>query len=196
MEKQFYIIMGRSGSGKGTQAELLATFLKQAGKEEVLHITTGGGFRAFIESDNHVAHLAREINNTGGLQPEFLAIWNWSNTFINELSGNETIILDGAPRRVDEVAALHSAIQFFGYTKPTVIYLDVSETWAMEKLTSRGREDDASTEEQERKMTWFNEDMLPCIDMYSRDPRYTYIHVNGEQTVEEVHKEIISKLKQ
>jgi adenylate kinase family enzyme len=157
-------------------------------------VTTGGGFREFIEGPSHAAQVSKELTNSGGLNPEFLAIWNWSNIFINSLSGDETIILDGAPRRMVEVGALHSAIHFFGYDHATVIHVDVSETWAMEKLASRGREDDKNRKEQEKKMEWFAEDMLPCIDEYSRNPLYKFIHVNGEQTVEEVHSELMNKL--
>ncbi len=197
-QKEFFIIMGRSGCGKGTQADLLKKVLEgrgsSTGGEKVLHVTTGGGFREFIDGDSYAAKVSKEITNTGGLNPEFLAIWNWSNIFIKNLQGDESVILDGAPRRVDEMAPLHSAVQFYGFGKPTVIYLNVSETWAMDKLASRGREDDRNRVEQEKKMEWFNEDMLPCIEKYMHDPRYAFIHVNGEQTVEEVHSEIISKL--
>jgi adenylate kinase family enzyme len=193
-QKQFYIIMGRSGCGKGTQADLLKKVLEECGIEKVMHVTTGGGFREFIEGSSHAAQVSKELTNSGGLNPEFLAIWNWSNIFINSLSGDETIILDGAPRRMVEVGALHSAIHFFGYDHATVIHVDVSETWAMDKLTSRGREDDKNREEQEKKMEWFAHDMLPCIDDYSRNPLYKFIHVNGEQTVEEVHSELMNKL--
>jgi adenylate kinase family enzyme len=194
MEKGFYIIMGRSGSGKGTQAELLKKALEDRGIERVLHVTTGGGFREFIAGDSHASQISRELTNSGGLNPEFLAIWNWSNIFIKNLTGKETIILDGAPRKPVEVGALHSAVHFFGYGHPTIIYIDVSETWAMDKLASRGREDDTKREDQEKKMEWFNNDVLPCIDMYMRDPLYKFIRVNGEQAIEEVHAEVIKKL--
>lgn len=187
--------MGRSGSGKGTQADLLKKKLEERGASSVLHITTGGGFRAFNESGSHAASISKEITNNGGLAPEFLAIWNWANILIQSIvTGEETIILDGAPRRAIEVQALESALTFFGYPHPTVIYVDVSETWAMDKLTSRGREDDKDIADQERKMVWFNEDMLPCIDMYMRNPLCTTVRINGEQTVEEVHQEIMTKL--
>lgn len=189
-------MIGRSGSGKGTQSELFKEYLVRKGYKDIFYVTTGGGFRKFIESDSHAATLSKELINNGGLGPEFLAIWNWSTIFIEQLKGGETIILDGAPRKVVEVGALHSAITFFGYTKATVIYLDVSEGWAKEKLISRGRNDDASREDQERKMKWFEEDVLPCVDMYMHDPRYSFIHVNGEQSIEDVHKELVAKLEE
>jgi adenylate kinase family enzyme len=194
MDKQFFIIIGRSGSGKGTQALLLKEYLEKKGARDVLHITTGGSFRAFVEGDSYAAGLARKINETAGLQPEFLAIWNWSNIFINSLKGDETVILDGAPRKPFEVSVLSGAMSFFGYKPATVVYIDVSETWACEKLASRGRADDTSKEDQERKMQWFADYVLPCVAMYKEDTRHTFIHVNGEQTIDDVFKEIVAKL--
>jgi adenylate kinase family enzyme len=194
MEKKFFIIIGRSGSGKGTQAGALVSYLKENGAGDVKHVTTGGGFRDLQNGASFSAKKSKEITNNGGLGPEFLAIWNWSNIFIREVGENTTIILDGAPRRLIEVEALHSAISFYGYRKVCVIYLDVTEAWAVEKLSSRGREDDANAEERERKMKWFFEHVLPCVAFYKNNPLYEFIHVNGEQKIEEVSKELEEKL--
>jgi len=81
-----------------------------------------------------------------------------------------------------------------GYEKPVVIYVDVSENWAKERLLGRGREDDKDGEEINNRMNWFETDVLPALDIYSRDPRYKYLHINGEQSIEEVQKEILEKL--
>lgn len=186
--------MGRSGCGKGTQADLFKNALEEKGAEKVLHVTTGGGFRDFVQGDTYVAGLARKVNEEGGLQPEFLAVWNWANIFIKSLKGGETVILDGAPRKPFEVHVLHSCIRFLGYDKATVIYLDVSEGWAKERLLARGRDDDKNVSDVERRLSWFETEVLPSIDVYKNDPRYEFVHVNGEQTVEEVHAELISKL--
>ncbi|MEN9881220.1 MAG: hypothetical protein RLZZ308_403 [Candidatus Parcubacteria bacterium] len=193
MNKKFYILIGRSGGGKGTQAALLKKFLEENGDHTVVHITTGGGFRDFITSDNYIARLAKEVNETGGLQPEFLAVWNWSNIFITLFKGNETVILDGAPRKPFEVSILHSAITFLGYTHPTVIYLDVSESVSKEHIKSRGREDDLDDTDVSKRMEWFETDVLPTLEVYAHDPRYTVVHINGNQTIEEVHREILEK---
>jgi adenylate kinase family enzyme len=160
----------------------------------VVHITTGGGFRDFIRSDSYVASLARSVNETGGLQPEFLAVWNWSNIFINLLKGGETVILDGAPRKPFEIGVLHSAITFLGYTEPTVIYLDVTERVSRDHIKTRGRDDDLDETDVSRRMEWFETDVLPTLEVYQHDPRYTVVHINGNQTIEDVHKEILQKL--
>lgn len=192
MEKQFFILIGRSGGGKGTQAALLKAYLASKGYSKVTHITTGGSFREFIKSDSTVARLARHVSETGELQPEFLAVWNWSNIFINSLTGEETIILDGAPRKPFEAGILHSAITFLGYTRPIVIYLDVSESVSKEHLKGRGRADDKE-EEVKKRMEWFETDVLPTLEVYRNDPRYRLLHINGNQTIDEVYKELIEK---
>jgi adenylate kinase family enzyme len=194
MNKQFFILIGRSGCGKGTQAEMLKKDLETKGVENVVHITTGGSFREFITRDTYVSSLTRDLVKTGGLPSEFLAVWNWTNIFINTLKGGETVLLDGAPRRPLEVEQLHGAITFLGYENPIVIYVNVSEKWATERLLARGRDDDKNQEDIARRMGWFEKDVLPTIDVYLHDPRYKVLHINGEQTVEEVHKEIIDKL--
>lgn len=194
MKKQFFIIIGRSGSGKGTQAALLRDYLEEKGLQNVLHITTGGGFREFIQKDSYASRVSKEITNNGKLNPAFLAIWNWSNIFINKLHGNETVILDGAPRKVVEAETLKSAIEFFGYTMPTIIYLDVTESWALERIIERNREDDRKPGDAAQKMGWFDEEVLPVIENYSHDITCRFIHVNGKQSIEDVHKEIVEKL--
>lgn len=194
MNKKFYILIGRSGGGKGTQAALLKNVLEEKGLHNVVHITTGGGFRDFIRSDSYVASLARSVNETGGLQPEFLAVWNWSNIFINLLKGGETVILDGAPRKPFEIGVLHSAITFLGYAEPTVIYLDVTERVSRDHIKTRGRDDDLDETDVSRRMEWFETDVLPTLEVYQHDPRYTVVHINGNQTIEDVHKEILQKL--
>lgn len=192
--KQFFVLIGRSGSGKGTQAALLKEYLLSHGHTEVTHITTGGSFREFIQEDSYVASLSREVNGRGGLQPEFLAVWNWANIFITSLNGGESIILDGAPRKPFEVSVLHSAITFLGYEKPIVIYLDTSESVSRDHIRLRGREDDLRLDEVSTRMDWFETDVLPALEMYLTDPRYQVLHVNGNQTIEAVHEEIIAKL--
>ncbi len=194
MNKKFFILIGRSGSGKGTQAAFFEKLLKEKGCEDVKHTTTGGGFRALSARDLYTSRVSNELTLSGGLGPEFLAIWNWANIFIENISDNTTIILDGAPRRMIEVEALHGALNFYGYEKPVVVYLDVSEAWALEKLESRGREDDANKEERERKMKWFFDDVLPCVAFYKNNPLYEFVHINGEQSIEEVSEELKRKV--
>lgn len=200
MQKAFYIIMGKPGAGKGTQAQLLKAHLEKT-LGDVRHVTTGGAFREFFKrSDSYVAAQARKLQDEGGLQPEFIAIWNWSQVFINELGENTSVILDGAPRKVVEVEAMHDVFPFLGYAYPPIIHVDVSDEWARDRQLYREshseekRADAGSVEEVNKRLGLFQEEIVPCIELFKKDPRYTYVRINGEQTVEEVHAEILKKL--
>ena len=194
MKKQFIIIIGRSGCGKRTHATLLKDHLTKEGLGDVLHISTGQGFRDFGGHKNYVAKMSCLTNTSGMIQPEFLAVWNWSNSFINKLGENDSVILDGAPRKLFEINILHSAVALFGFQRPKVVYVDISEKSAIERLREKKRAGGVNEEDILRRMDWFNSEIMPVISYYEKDPRYDFIRVNGELGIEEVNKDIISKL--
>ncbi len=194
MNKKLFIMIGRSGSGKGTQAELLQKKVETDFGVNIKHISTGDGFREFMKGDSFISTLSRHADETGRLQPEFLAIWNWSDIFINTVQEEDSVILDGAPRKLFEVNVLHNALSFIGYEELYVIYVDVSENWSKERLAGRGRKDDIGAESVAKRMEWFETDVIPVVESYKNDSRYKFLQINGEQTIEDVHKEIVSKL--
>jgi adenylate kinase family enzyme len=59
---------------------------------------------------------------------------------------------------------------------------------------SRGRDDDKDESNIANKMTWFETEVLPTLEIYKADPRYTILHINGNQSIEEVHKDIVKGL--
>ena len=63
-----------------------------------------------------------------------------------------------------------------------------------EHIAGRGREDDKNEDDVTRRMNWFETDVLPTLDVYIHDPRYSVLHINGNQAIEDVHKEIMEKL--
>ena len=103
------------------------------------------------------------------------------------------LIMDGTPRRLDEIEILTSAMKFYNLT-PTVLYLNVSNEWAKERLAGRGRTDDLSAEEVEKRLGWFAGDVMPAVERLRSDPNYTFFEINGEQSVADVHDEILKKI--
>jgi len=191
------IFVGRSGSGKGTQAELIIKELARQGcpEDKILYVETGKRFRQFLAGDNMAADQARTVMENGELQPAFLSITMWANVFVEELRPeHEHVLLDGSPRRLDEAKVLDQALTFFERKKPIVINVQVSETWARERLTARHRTDDARPGDIDKRFAWFARDVVPVIEWYRINPDYTFLEVNGEQTVEQVQSEIFAKL--
>jgi adenylate kinase len=189
-----YIFYGRSGAGKGTQADLLKKYLEQTDSEHAtLHFETGGAFREFIKKDNYTTGLIKKTLDVGGLLPEFLPIWIWTQFFIDNFTGKENIILDGVARRMPEAPVLDSALKYYNFQKVFIIYLNVSRECVTERMKKRGRHDDTEENIKER-LDWYEENVVPVVDYFRNNDRNTFLDVDGEPAIEEIHKEIISKI--
>lgn len=190
---QVYIFIGRSGCGKGTQVKFFMDKLRENNGAKVLHIETGSLFREFIKGQTYTEILSKQTVESGGLMPGALAIERWSDYLINNYTGKEYLIFDGAPRIVQESVLLDGILKFYGIEKYNVIYINVSKKWSHNRLFARGRKDD--TEEGiAKRMNWFDEDVMPCIEYFKNNKNCEFIDVNGEQTIEEVHGELVKKV--
>jgi adenylate kinase family enzyme len=199
MAPKTFIFIGRSGCGKGTQAKLLREQLeaKDPHKQKIIYLETGPRFRDFIKGNGYSNELAAKIAESGERQPDFLAVWNWSHVLIEDLTGKEHLIIDGMPRSYEEALIFNTAMTFYQRLKPVVIYIDVSRGWSRKRLLARAgiekREDDIA-DVIEKRLAWFERDVMPAVDFFDRHPGYQFIHVNGEQPIEKVAKDIMSRL--
>ena len=194
---QTFIFIGRSGSGKGTQALRLIEYLKRESADQaVLYLETGNKFRSFIANDaSWSARLAGEIINAGNRVPSFFAVWNWSDYFINNLKGDEHLIVDGSPRFLSEAESLDQAMTFYQRSKPVVIYLLVANHVATGRLQARGRGDDQKAGAIDSRLSWFDREVLPAVEFYRGQPdKYQLLEINGEQEIAEVTREILEQL--
>lgn len=194
MPPQTFILIGRSGSGKGTQAELLIKYLeKKEPARKIFYLETGQTFRDLLKKETLTSRLSREINEKGELQPEFLAVWAWSHLLVEGLRGDEHLIIDGTPRKLREAAVLDSAFKFYGRKNPAIINVQVSAEWSREKLLGRKRADDTE-EDIARRLGWYETDVVPAIDYFRDRDDYRVLDINGEQTIENVYAEIMRKV--
>ncbi|MES2953635.1 MAG: nucleoside monophosphate kinase, partial [Patescibacteria group bacterium] len=147
MNPKTFIFIGRSGCGKGTQAELLKKYLgdttPQAG---IFYLETGKRFRDFITETHATATRAKKYMEESKRQPDFLAVWMWSHVLVEELTAEadeaKHWVIDGTPRSLPEANVLDTAMQFYGRGKAYVVHLNVSRTWSEERLRGRKRADD------------------------------------------------------
>ncbi|MES2214017.1 MAG: nucleoside monophosphate kinase [Patescibacteria group bacterium] len=194
MELTTIILIGRSGSGKGTQATLIRNRINLLDREkrQILYVETGDKFRTFIRGKSFSAHLSKEIYDQGTLQPAFLAGLMWGDVLLEELEDNMHLMFDGAPRSRPEAEMLDTAIRFYKRTRPVVININVGRKWSEARLLARGRMDDTTLAKINKRLDWFEKDVVPAIEWYKTNPDYTYIEVNGEQPIEKVHSDIIA----
>lgn len=198
MLPQTIIVIGRSGSGKGTQVGLLQEFFRTKNAQiQSIHVETGQYFRDFIDDNTISAQLAKEIYLQGKKQPDFLAISMWGYVLCKDYTGVEHVLFDGVPRSLAQAHVFEDALSFYNrfdakFEKPKVIYLDVSHDWSVQRIHERGRIDDQTVDQAEIRMRWFDTDVVAAIDFFKENPKFDFIHIQGEKSPEEVHAEIVS----
>ena len=194
MNPKTFIFFGRAGSGKGTQAELIIKYLKEKDPStDCLYLETGQKLREFIQRDNYSAGLTKDVLETGGLMPPFMPVWLWTTFLVENFTGKEHLVFDGLCRRRYESPILDTALKFYKRNDVVVVIIDTSNEWSIQRAIARGRSDDEIPEIKKR-LAWFDEEVVPAIQYFVDDPTYNVLRINGEQTIEKVHEDIVSKL--
>ncbi len=191
MKQISVVFFGRSGSGKGTQADLLLKYLAENDpKTKAIYVETGQRFRDFMNGGTYTGEKVKEVLDRGGLMPAFFPIWTWSSLLIDEIkTGKEHTVFDGVSRRPDEAPILDSAIRFYNFEKPTILFLELHHEKAKNRLLKRGRYDDKEEKIAER-MKWFESDVTKAVDYFRKNSYYNFVTIDGDQTILEVFEDV------
>ena len=186
-----FIFLGLSGSGKGTQEELLKEALEPQFKMRI--ISTGGLYRQLFELDTAVGRRVRDIVNKGNLAPSEFTVMLWMHEATFNVMEDEGIIFDGTPRRVPEALNLDQFLEFVDRRSTTqVIYLHVSPEEVTRRLLERKRGDD-TPDSIRKRIDYFYSEVMETIEYYRNSHRV--VEINGEQSVEKVHQDIMNAIK-
>lgn len=165
------IIMGKQGSGKGTQAKLIAEHYG------LKHLSTGDLYRQKVAEKDELAMKMKEFSDKGELVPDELVI-----ELVKENLGEEGTLFDGFPRTLEQAEKLDELIDI-----DMVIELQISDEEVKERMLKRGRVDD--TEESiNRRLDIYHEKTEPLIEYYR--PRDIVREVDGTGSVEEIFERI------
>ncbi|MEI7709235.1 MAG: nucleoside monophosphate kinase [bacterium] len=188
-----FVFFGIAGAGKGTQIKLLTDLLKGKDGKEMVYISPGNEYRKIIQSGTQTASLVKTILDRGGLLPNFLTGSVVASVLVNGISPDKNLILDGYPRTIPQAEFLEQAMGFYERENIKVIYIELSKEEASKRLKLRARHDDTD----EGIATRFDDyvkNVIPSMNYFKDKSGYTIYTINGEQTVENVHKDIIKAL--
>ena len=124
------IFLGPPGSGKGTQAKVLAA------KYGVPHLSTGDMLREHIASGTPLGCKAKPIMERGELVPDSLVLKMVAER-IERPDCSQGFVFDGFPRTVTQAKYLGELLKYHGLKQPFVIHLVISTALLMRRLTGR-----------------------------------------------------------
>lgn len=207
------ILLGAPGSGKGTQAELLAKRLGYT------HLATGDLFREAVRAGSELGRLAQSYMERGALVPDEVTI-GLVRERLERANPTAQIVFDGYPRKLAQARALDELLASRGEKIDAVILLNVSTPILVERLSGRrvcraqghnyhlafhpprvagvcdvdGAElyqrDDDRPEVVQRRIAVFLREVVPLIAYYGAQG---LLHeIDGAQEIEAVHRQILS----
>jgi adenylate kinase len=178
------ILIGIQGAGKSTQGNLLSKKLK------IPYLSTGHIFRDLAKEHTKQGRYIKELLHSGSLVPDRPTMEIVSG-YLKRPEYEKGFILDGFPRTLKQAEAFDEDID-------DVVYLKVSDREALWRLSYR--EEDGKTEERDDETLAAVRHRIEQFHTYT-EPVLNYFHkkrllieVNGEQTVEKIHHDIMHKL--
>lgn len=178
------LVLGPQGSGKGTQAKRLAD------DHSIPHVSTGDMFRAAIAEGTTLGRRVGPILASGELVPDELTI-----ALIRErLSAPDAVggfVLDGFPRNLAQAEALDTMLAEIGRTLDAVLFFDLSDDVATERMRRRALEEDRKDDAPDviaRRLAIYHEQTEPVVERYRTTGKLVPLH--AERTIGEVAAEI------
>ena len=182
------LLIGPPGSGKGTQARVIA---KHFG---ISHISSGELLRQHIADQTAVGRAAAEYVDRGDLVPDAV-VMDILRKPVETASNNGGYVLDGFPRTVAQAESAYLVAKDLGARVQVALYLEVPRDQLIERMVRRGhtdgRNDDAESVMRHR-IDVFEQLTAPLLDYYAG--REILVRVDGARPVEEVSAAAIAQL--
>ncbi len=176
-----FVLFGKPGSGKGTQAEHLSR------KYELYHISTGDLFRKNISHNTELGLLAKSYMDKGELVPDEVTIKMLENE-IEENSKSRGFLFDGFPRTIAQAESLDKFLHSINMEINATIALEVDEKELISRIIDRGktsnRSDDQDIEKIQNRFDEYNKKTSTLIKYYKDQEKF--FEVNGHGSVDEI----------
>jgi len=124
------IFLGPPGSGKGTQAKVLAAHYG------IPHLSTGDMLREHVDKGTPLGLKAKPIMERGELVPDSLVLKMVAER-IERPDCSHGFVFDGFPRTVTQAKYLGELLKRQGFKQPFVIHLVIGTSVLLRRLTGR-----------------------------------------------------------
>lgn len=174
------IIYGTQGSGKSTQAKLLAE------KLSVPMISTGVISRMLALQDNEEGRMVKALIDAGDPTPQEI-ITREIDRIIDSPEAINGFVMEGHPRYSHQLEPFIDSLKSRGLDIDKVFYIGLTEDEGIKRIMSRakieGRTDD-TPEGIARRLQLYREQTQPIIDFFRKKGKL--VEIDGSGTIEEV----------
>jgi adenylate kinase len=126
----FLILLGPPGTGKGTQAKVIAERLGLA------HVSTGDMFREAIVNGTELGARAKGYMDRGELVPDDVTIGMLSER-LQQADAQRGVVFDGFPRTLQQAVALDAALARAGKAADLALHLSAPDVELVRRLSGR-----------------------------------------------------------
>jgi len=180
--KNLFLIIGAPGSGKTTDAEIIAK-----DNENIAHFSTGELLRAEVASGSELGKIIGVRMNAGELVPVKVAL----DTIVKAIKNStcNTILIDGYPRSDEQMMGLDEVLKHENdINLASVIEVEVSHQTAKDRVLGRARGDDDSIEVFKNRMTVYTKPLKDIQNFYLKK---NILHkISGEKDIDSVVEEM------
>ncbi|RLC30385.1 hypothetical protein DRH13_04405 [Candidatus Woesebacteria bacterium] len=203
------IVLGPLGSGKGTQARLIAE------KLNLFYFEAGKFLRELAKSDSSIDE---RINKKGELLPDEEMFSLLTKHIEDKNPTKENLLLEGYPRSVKQYELLKEWLAKESQQIDKAIFLEISEKESIRRTSARkidrktgkiynlitnppGSDVDTKDLYQrpddkpgaiKKRLDWFKDSVLPMVDIFEKEGILE--RVDGERPIETIFKDILSRL--
>jgi len=185
----YLVIIGPSGGGKGTQAELLEK------KYGLAHVSTGELLRKEVENKTELGKKALRYITKGIFVPTPLVL-RVLEPVLNKIE-KRGFVLEGFPRLPDQPQFLESFLKKRGIFLNAVLDLKVRAKIVIKRKIAKGEKfqsgrGDDTVELLKKRLESYEKTIAPIRKFYQK--KGLLIEVDGERSIEAIFKDIVFRL--
>ncbi len=184
------VVLGKPGSGKGTQGKILAD------KHNLVYISTGAMLRQEVANDTEIGRIAKPYMDKGQIVPDEIPI-KLIEQKIESNPNTEGFVFKGFPRTIVQAYILDGLLQREDMELSGMIEMRISTLEAVKRLSARAHTDrarpyDMTTDLIVDRLEQYRQKTLPVNEYYKKQGKFHSVKATGstEEVLERLSQQI------